>query len=716
MYATLTAEIAHLEGILEKRKQPAPKAPEEKKDDTVQPTGDNAGSKAVPEKDPTSTADSTRTEGAAQKEESRNKQTKAPEVKSTIDQDMAADELVNDIIDADQVLQAEQDIKKRQRTFEKLSGQTETETQAANAGLNQRLTTPDPNDAGKNFQFINVFRAHMKARKDAPGVLQSIPDFYKALDSMIETGNFTEIDHYFENGVSLELVDWLKEMRQFHEKFAGAVDKLFLKHRTTDKMDFRYEDPLQYLVDENGKVDEGVVAAMSSVAFNWLATRGSETLRNDESQMPAILGLDKETAIPAEYVHFLEKLGVNQNMMYANFGNDIFKLLGVSPAADAPKNFKARVETALGQFTTLALTDMNYLEVKRVYTGDYINDLSAVDPINDTPGERFGMSALADNIRNYYSKAEERVEMQPVSKRGVLKGAFYAHVKDDGKPSSTDTKGKVITSFYKVLGDTEGRAIESIRKLQAPARKVTGAWDKLFTQEQSEYAYSFDPFEYKEGTRLPIGHTGQYAAVDQSANLIKNMNQAYEASPSFMSAFFVLGRENQLKVLGNTDITKVHKENRKSVEASNEKNKRDILRMRNWFIAADARPDKRRSKFYVPAAFGSNGRMTQRGEINPQNSKLHRYAFSLESWKRSIPIGKRLTKKEKRFMEAVALGLGLEAGKMGGLKPVLKELKSLLLDPIPKNTSAERVKKITALRDSVEALAASAKSFQRAVR
>lgn len=124
---------------------------------------------------------------------------------------------------------------------------------------------------------------------------------------------------------------------------------------------FRFTDFGQFLVNEDGKVDENVVTAVSYSLFTW-ANENATQVRNSDQSINAILLRDLDTAISeVEYAALSDK-GTREAAVAAQLGGRIVQALGLRANEQATESELAKLESSLGGKAIAAAVKLGLLE------------------------------------------------------------------------------------------------------------------------------------------------------------------------------------------------------------------------------------------------------------------------------------------------------------------------------------------------------------------
>ena len=197
---------------------------------------------------------------------------------------------------------------------------------------------------------------------------------------------------------------------------------------------------------------------------------------------------------------------------------------------------------------------------------------------------------------------------------------------------------------------------------------------KLYTNDDNKNNYSFKQPVYNPNTTEKLQGTNESVPKEQSDNLRRSNRRPYKESKHIMDMFLALDKDHQEDVAGIVDEETQHITRRKGVRGTNLGILRNMHNVTKFNAQAKERADEGKStNFYVSSVFWRIMRMGQVGDINPQNSKLHRALFSMVGWDSTFKIKVESSHQtqndayiEDQFMGALALAFDIESSKLGG--------------------------------------------------
>jgi hypothetical protein len=473
-----------------------------------------------------------------------------------------------------------------------------------------------------------------------------------------------------ENDISDKEIASIKYFNDnFNKPFQQTIEQIF--EPKGDRF-YRFKDMIKYLpfrdatnpkepasVTYEGntytsKLDVPTKTAMAATMYEWLHTNGTTATGQTTESLRDLMGYGKDEPMPDSLVEHLMKLGVPAEALAKQLGSKILQRMSIKPTETSDMNAKARLEMSLGFMAIAAMETMKtkngkpYFERQEVYTGK-------------EDGTR-GIEALKNNET---LETGEVFHPQTAEQR-----AFDSDPKNEGK------NGKSTAKFLKLVSDHKYDTPTHMTIGEEHMSNAPGAFDKLFDNESDATNFSWSKIFMPDNA--PIGRNGT-VGKKQTANLKKNVDVAYDASQHSMDVFQALGEGSALDaIIGMVDDTHLLETRNKSVDGANRGIQRDLKNLKAWMRQADLRKtENQNTLFYIAAKFMNNMRMIQTGNLNPQNSKMHRNLFSPTSWLTEFnPKTDKAT--DNAFLQAVALSFGIESGKVGGVDNQLTQLTDLL--------------------------------------
>ena len=175
------------------------------------------------------------------------------------------------------------------------------------------------------------------------------------------------------------------------------------------------ENPMNYLLKmisvngvTTGYLDPNILSIMAMSGMDYLATMGSSTIYNDDSDVKALLGIDSNAQVSAAALRPFRRVGTTKAAMADIIGAMVFKQLGLKGTALADETLEAQMITALGLTTIDIMSKMGLLtqSSKPRNELDILNPDAAVVPelvnfVRIAVTKKDGKDAVVESVRNY---------------------------------------------------------------------------------------------------------------------------------------------------------------------------------------------------------------------------------------------------------------------------------------------------------------------------
>lgn len=404
-------------------------------------------------------------------------------------------------------------------------------------------------------------------------VLNKVNDFLARLRGDTEN---TLKDAYPE-GVPTEAVMVANNFARFNTAFNNNLDKTFVvKGKDTQGRDFRSDDYVQYLVDENGQLPANVKTAMAVGAYEWLIASGKESRIKTQDSIKSLLGLqDEDYFEPALYN--VMPVGSRRTSIANSMGTAAFRALNLKMDANAPIDAQTRLESALGLWAYESLRTAGVLTETEVKGSAIKNTYGAGAPkaIQDIqPTDAYVLATLAENP------------------------AIDAIIEGNREKSSFMTD---------VFGSVSERPMPSFKPMKGT---------------------------YK------VSKSTQQVPEAQRKVLEEDQKKPYYLRADTVGSFFEFEPELRLAMLGyDSNLDKVMTVNRPAVEGANRSIQRELEIAQEWYMEVQNQDEGIDTPFYLPHTVWKQGRMGLGTRFNPQSSKIHRYLTNRGEWKHTFDFG-----------------------------------------------------------------------------
>ena len=418
----------------------------------------------------------------------------------------------------------------------------------------------------------------------------------------------------------------------FYNKLAANLRKIDpisgLGHEGLAGLD---QNLLPYFMDDNGNLDANVVAAMALESMQYLTSRGTQTTFNSEVDIRSMLGLPEGTRITKEMWTSVGR-GVLRNHITSEIGY----------SAVAHVNIKANDTTKPLLYDTLALA-MGAQSV----------------------------AVLAD------LKVERGGEMVPLVKTHWVNRKLWNEMSEDETTEDSGTGPIVLfrNNTTETVFDYTTMTFPRV-DVNAPLREAIEEGKGIFSKLFASNANVRSPvFEIPETGDVPTKVARSMSKIPRKmrARMLIDMQKHYEVDMEMLELLERFNPQTFLEMAHDLvptfELERKHKTERPGLQARNDGLIRDLQEAVAWGTKYGAK------NFYLPLKMIRSGRVyIDSNVINPQASKIHRFLFVREGWKRNI-------KKEEsgemyeRFMAAVGLGLGIKVEELTA-EQIVKDVKA----------------------------------------
>lgn len=451
------------------------------------------------------------------------------------------------------------------------------------AGLTALNSKPEGEVTADNYQDTNLVAAYFdqSAGKDTDKTkkpLASVDNFMSALrDKSAALADFVKTEGPFTPAQTAAVSAFGK----FQRWSAPFITKGFTKNPGKGTERFRFKDYAQFLINEDGSVDENVQTAVSVSMFNW-ANDNATQLTNDAAGINAILGKDSDADISAEAFAKLAGIGIRESAVAASVGADVVAALGLKPNQSAPSNELARMEASLGAQVIGSLVRAGMAE--RVQISD--------------------------------------VELQKLMNSGVA-----------GNPKGKHTFIRVKTSRV----DDKLTANPQVAAIRAANTGAQSIISKLFGSETSAVEPSYTPLDF---TQAKAKRTNQDVPPVLADRLNKEAKKAHTVRPEVWHVWNAVSSDFLYKVGGAVDIndTPTHVENLASRNAKNDGLIAQVDNIRAFVTQMESDKGLDQPLFFDRSVWKPQRVGLTATVMNPQTSKAARQLLAMKGWETNLDL------------------------------------------------------------------------------
>lgn len=344
-----------------------------------------------------------------------------------------------------------------------------------------------------------------------------------------------------------------------------------------------------YLLNDQGQLDENTATAISAAAFSWLGENGGKTMDTTQDVIKK-LGISDVEDLPPHVFNRLTSIGVHRATLAASLGQRIYQSLGFKMYDDVSPKRQSKLEMALGHTAIAALIKDGLLEQDSISAQEMMELRSDVMRNNDS---------AKDNGDVDYSGTSYFVRPKMTTSNGDL--APTPRVNEIRE--ATKDSGSVLS---KVFGFTPDRSLPStqpitdvIQEFNSQGSKVPDMAKEVIQKMQST------PYEFNQDmTKL------MDKLVDNHGDKLKEM----------------------FGYVPESELANKHVYFRDSQKAVNQAIDRSLA------IAFDARKEVNDGQFYLRQNMWNNQRSGYESSFNLQADKVHRSIASLVEDRVEVPL------------------------------------------------------------------------------
>lgn len=380
----------------------------------------------------------------------------------------------------------------------------------------------------------------------------------------------------------------------FQRMLDPFVQQGFTRRRQPE---FRFQDYSQFLINDDGTVDENARTAISFGAFTWIA-ENVNSLFNTQEGINMILNRDPADEVSAAAYDVLGKVGTREDVVANQLGGRIAQALGIRPRPEAAANEMARLESALGIQAIGAMVRAGLL--RRTEISD-----ATLQRLRGTPNE------ATKAVHTFVNLTTKEV---------------------DGRVRANDIAQQVRE------GTTGSQSV----------------LNKLFSVEANGTEPSYEPVKFDQRFAK---RTKQEIPKVLADTLDKEGAKAHRVRQDMHQVWGNLSAQALYRIAGVSNEAPLHIENIASQQAKNEGLMSQVDNYTTFInkMIADPTTDGLEQALYFgrsvwkPQRVGLNTNV-----INPQTSKVHRHMLAMDGWETEVDMndGAQLDNFKLRVMEA----------------------------------------------------------------
>lgn len=386
--------------------------------------------------------------------------------------------------------------------------------------------------------------------------------------------------------------DFLSQKEELSPNQRTAIQRFFGFQRGFDKFvqqgftrqrqaDFRFQDYSQFLINDDGTVDENARTAIALGAFTWIA-ENVNSIFNTQEGINMILNREAEEEVSGAAYDVLGKIGTREDVVANQLGGRIVQALGIRPRPEAAANEMARLESALGIQAIGAMVRAGLL--RRTEVSD-----ATIQRLRGTPNEATKAVHTFVNL------------------------------------TTQEVNGRTVAN----------NTAQQIREGTVGSQSVL---NKMFSVEASGTEPSYEPVKFDQEFAK---RTQQEIPKVLADTLNKEGAKAHRVRQDMYQVWGNLSAQALYRIAGVVNDKPLHIENIASREAKNEGLMAQVDNFTTFVnkMAADPTTEGLDQGLY----FGRSVWKPQRvgldtNVINPQTSKVHRHMLAMEGWETEVDM------------------------------------------------------------------------------
>lgn len=474
----------------------------------------------------------------------------------------------------------------------------ESKTEGGITVFNQKIDEPV---TAENYNKVNNVAQFFTQSKQKPTDTTARP--------LVSTNDFlsqwndgsVDVSTFVSDSLDEKQAEALEAFREFATNALLNIQANFALKRP----DFRYKDPIEFLVtDVNGVLDadENVKTSIAYGSYSWLAENASSPRYSTKEQVNEMFGLDSGTVSNTLY-KLVSEAGSTEKVVMNSIGQRIYDALGFKVDKSAPANEKAMLIASLGAH---------------------------------------GLKYLQD---------ESLVKRTTVTGAEVKAGLpFFA---------AKETKVEATQSFIAPMRN-EGTLVPEIIAIQEAQRSTSTVLNKLFGVETEYKEPSLKPIKKVQETTK---------GTDQAVpSKLKEIIEHENSVPNRIreDSWFVVNQlpdDLVLSMIGfDSDIDSKQAANKRGTEAKNDGLVRELSNLRTYFNDLINSKGIEQPMYFEHSVWKQQRVGIATNLINPQTSKFHRSMLYRPEWETSVSTTNDV--QMENFKLRVAEGLGVKTDKV----------------------------------------------------
>lgn len=382
--------------------------------------------------------------------------------------------------------------------------------------------------------------------------------------------------------------DALTAYVKFNDKYGSKIEG-FIRNKGADSK-FKYQDWTQYLINEDGSIDENIKTAITAAMFSWVAENGGKRYANME-QVAALFGFKGTTQVPYDVFKEFTEVGQLTNQVIKSLGERSYKALGFKLDKGVTTTRKDKLQNALGNIAYVLLIDSDMIEEGSYSVKEFAEYSNAISAFNSD------------------ANVERNVINENVGEDALI---YFTRAKWENNAPS--------------------RLVERVIKLN---RGTQGLMGKLFGTENELRYPSFEPI--KGFFQKTISNTGTEVPSDLAQKVKRMQAKPYSLNMNMVNFYQTLHGLNKdvlLKLLGYVpmeELTNTHISTRLEQQAINEGLERSIENNLAFIGSIEPSEDGQYPDMYMPMKVWEVNRIgIDATVLNEQGDKVSRSMIGMK--------------------------------------------------------------------------------------
>lgn len=384
----------------------------------------------------------------------------------------------------------------------------------------------------------------------------------------------------------------LYQFMKYEVKIRRATHNL-IKVPTPKDMEYRYHKYTQYLLNEDGQIDENVATAIAAVTYAWISEMGSNIYSNAD-EVGQKFGMSGVTVVPPNIFTEMSAVGTHQPTLMADLGQRVYQALQFKILNGVDPKRAGKLQMALGATAVMAMVKAGYVQVTTKSGRDMMEMSLALQELNPESTSARLTGQNNDWASTTFIRPKVAINENLLEPSSVITDITRAARNSNGIVSK-------IFSFSPYIGMPSATPVTEVpATFNEQGSVVPKLAKEVMLQKQAE------PYEFNESLWSTVG-------------------KLYASSPETLYRLFGWKSAEEL--------AKMHIVAATSQQAVNESVIRSLQ------LVSTVRDGLNGSnEFYLPMTMHRQNRSGYASAFNLQENKVHRAVASLVSDRMDVPV------------------------------------------------------------------------------